>query len=667
MFRLYFNTFLRLVRLARIITHMYYYEVLVASQRYHGDKALTYSSENKLEDRQLVSIPLQRQTVMGVILRSVPKPDFSAKPISSAVGHIKLPSCLLELVDWMGGYYPASSGQLMAMLLPASLNTKKREKAEVVDSLKAKPLLLPDLTVEQEATVKAISSGSERMHLLHGETGSGKTRVYIELIAEELAENKSCILLTPEIGLTPQLTAMIEETFPGQTVVVHSDLTPAERRDRWLRIVDSQEPMVVIGPRSALFAPMSNIGLIVLDEFHDGAYKQEQTPYYLATRVAAKLAELHGAKVVLGSATPPIADYFTFIQKDLPIHRMKERAIVNKYGSQVEIINLRDRSKFSKSNWISSDMIEAIRLNLANNQQSLIFLNRRGSARLVLCQSCGWHAACPRCDISLTYHGDHHLVRCHTCGYKATAPNSCPVCSSADLSFKSIGTKSLVADLERQFPKATIQRFDSDNAKAERLEAQFEAVKSGKADIIVGTQLLAKGLDLPKLGLVGIVNADTGLYFPDFTAEERTFQLISQVTGRANRGHRDTRVIVQTYGPDNQTLTQALNKDYGGFYEQQLAQRKAFGFPPFRYLLKLKVERSSPQSAEKAAGNLSNELRKLGLKLEVSAPAPAFTEKVQNRYRWHVIVKAVDRKLLLVIIKQLPSGVGYDIDPANLL
>ncbi len=346
---------------------------------------------------------------------------------------------------------------------------------------------------------------------------------------------------------------------------------------------------------------------------------------------------------------------------------MKERAIVNKYGSRVEIISLRDRTKFSKSNWISSDMLEAIRLNFAKNQQSLVFLNRRGSARLVLCQSCGWHAACPRCDISLTYHGDQHHVRCHTCGYKATAPSSCPVCSSADLSFKSIGTKALVADLERQFPKAKIQRFDSDNAKSERLEAQFETVKSGTADIIVGTQLLAKGLDLPKLGLVGIINADTGLYFPDFTAEERTFQLISQVTGRANRGHRDTKVIVQTYDPDNQTLTQALNKDYEGFYEQQLAQRKAFGFPPFRYLLKLKVERSSPQSAEKAADNLSNELRQLGLKLEVSAPAPAFTEKIQNRYRWQVIVKAVDRKLLLEIIQQLPSGVGYDIDPTNLL
>jgi primosomal protein N' (replication factor Y) len=280
---------------------------------------------------------------------------------------------------------------------------------------------------------------------------------------------------------------------------------------------------------------------------------------------------------------------------------------------------------------------------------------------------CGWQAVCPHCDVALTYHADKHKLRCHTCGHAAVAPASCPVCSSTDLTFRSIGTKAVTAELERLFPKAKIGRFDSDNKKSDNLAAMYSSIKNGEIDIIVGTQILAKGLDLPKLGVVAIVLADIGLSFPDYTAEERSYQLLSQVAGRTNRGHIEGLVVVQTYHPDSAILNQALNEDYASFYVQQLVQRKKFGFPPFRYLLKLQVERASSTSAEKATQKLVKHIKGLGLRIEVSEGAPAFTEKILNKYRWHVVVKSTHRSQLLELIKQLPANVRHDIDPINLL
>ncbi|MBA3758408.1 primosomal protein N' [Candidatus Saccharibacteria bacterium] len=645
---------------------MYYYEVLVASQRYHGDKALTYSSSESLASGRVITVPLQKEVSMGTVSKKVPKPPFATKPITGIFPpDIMLPNQLIDLTWWLKDYYPSGMGQIVTMLLPASLRQKSRQKAVAGTVVPA--VAQHSLTSQQKTVVTAISSSGERMHLLHGETGSGKTRVYIELIKLVLGDDRSTILLTPEIGLTPQLMASVEAAYPGQTVVLHSNLTPAQRRDRWQQIASSKTPLIIVGPRSALFAPLRNVGLIILDEAHDTAYKQEQAPHYVASRVAAKLAELHGAKVVLGSATPLVSDYYTFEQKRLPIHRMTELATKGKFTSKIQVINLRDRELFRKSNWLSTKLLSAIEHNIENHTQSLIFLNRRGSARLVLCQSCGWQAACPRCDVPLTYHGDSHIMRCHTCGYSSSAPASCPSCASTDITFKSIGTKALESELNRLFSKARIMRFDSDNSVDDSLEKQFQTVKSGDVDIIIGTQLLAKGLDLPKLGLVGIIISDTGLYFPDYTAEERTYQLISQVIGRADRGHRDTEVIVQSYHPDNATLTHALHKDYQGFYANQLLERKNYNFPPYRFVLKIRVERASSASAEKAAGTIASKLAALGLRAEISSPAPAFMEKVHNRYRWQIVVKAVSRKVLLEIIQELPKNTSYDIDPTHLL
>ena len=647
---------------------MYYYEVLPASQRYHGNKPLTYGSEEELAVGRVAVVPLQRQKALGVITKRVEKPAFATKQLERVLpAEVTVPGQLAELVRWLSDYYPAPLGQIMSLLLPTTLQQQSRKQKAKEQTEASKAISPPVLTQEQKKIVSAIKNSSAKMHLLHGDTGTGKTRVYLELIADALAKNKSCIVLTPEIGLTPQLTMTLEQAFPGKTVVLHSELTPAERRNRWLGIAGNEKPQIIIGPRSALFAPLHDIGLIILDEAHDSAYKQEQAPHYLASRVAAKLADLHGAKVILGTATPLIQDYFTFVQKGLPIHRMKETAVKSTFTSDTELVSLKDRSLFSRSNWLSTPLIQSIEETLRSGGQALIFLNRRGSARLVSCQQCGWQAVCSRCDIPMTYHGDKHHMLCHTCGYRTSAPASCPSCSSTEIAFKSIGTKAIATELEKLFPDKRLLRFDSDNNKADRLETQYETVRAGEVDIIVGTQLLAKGLDLPNLGLVGIVVADSSLFFPDYTAEERTYQLISQVIGRTGRGHRNSKVIVQTYHPDNQTLLHALAGNYEDFYNDQIRGRQRHTFPPYRYTLKIRVERASSSAAERAINTVRNSLAAAGLKIELSDPAPAFIEKIHNRYRWQLIAGAVDRNQLTKAITILPANTLYDIDPLDML
>lgn len=644
---------------------MQYYEVLVASQRYHGSEPLTYSSEIALDTGCVVAAPLGRQTALGIVLREVQKPEFATKQIGKIVTSTPIPYELIQLHEWMTAYYPGPLGMITQLFLPSSLVTEGRSKPKAKIYQKI-PANLPPLTEEQSSVVSSVRSGAGSF-LLHGDTGSGKTRVYQELAKDALETGKSALILTPEIGLTPQLIASFEAVFPGQVMTVHSTQTPAERRQNWQAIHNTEQPIIVIGPRSALFAPIHSLGLIIIDEAHDSAYKQEQMPYYQATRVAARLADLHKAKLVLGTATPLVHDYFAFSAKGLPILRMETAAKQTSHDTHVEIVDLRMREHFSRSPWLSNQLINRVETALNEGAQSLIFLNRRGTARLVLCQNCGWQATCPRCDLPLTYHGDHHHLRCHTCGYTTNTPSACPTCGAADIQFKSIGTKTIVDEVSRLFPDARIQRFDSDTKKSERLEQHYEAIQKGEVDILVGTQMLSKGLDLPQLSVVGVVVADTSLYFPDYTAEERTFQMLRQVIGRVGRGHRDGQVIVQTYYPDSPTIKSAVNKDYAQLYEAQLQERELYRFPPFYFVLKIGIERANQASASRTAQDLAEELLRAGLAIEISGPTPAFTEKVAGKYRWQIIIKAKQRGELLKAISLLPKNCSYDIDPANLL
>jgi primosomal protein N' (replication factor Y) len=642
---------------------MTYVEILVADAAYHGNEPLTYSSGEPLHAGQLVEVPLRKKQVLGIVVGQVQKPSFAVKPVVTVASLPVVPKPLLGLLAWMREYYPAPLGVITQLFLPKAL-PKKPVPAEALPPSPEPGL--PQLTNDQTEALKELNAAG--LHILHGETGTGKTRVYIELAQTALKNGTSTLILTPEIGLTSQLANDFRAVFGARVAVVHSGLTEAQRERTWQYLLEQTEPMIVIGARSALFSPLQKVGLIVIDESHETAYKQDQAPYYHATNVAAKLAELHQATLVLGSATPLVSDYAIATAKQRPIVRMTHTAAsASDAQKTVKVVDLRERSSFSKSGYISNELIGAMRTTMQKGEQALLFLNRRGTARVVMCQDCGWQALCPHCDLPLVYHGDEHLMRCHSCEFKAPAPTSCPNCHGTSVVFKSIGTKAVAEEAQRLFPEARVQRFDTDNKKSERIEQHYDAVRAGNVDILIGTQTLAKGLDLPKLSLVGVIIADTSLYFPDFSAQERTYQLLGQVLGRIGRGHRASTAVIQTYAPDSPLLQSVITKDWPTFYNRELAERKQFLFPPYVYLLKLTCGRASSKAAQTAAEKFINTTRQEVRGIAMEGPTPSFHEKVQNKFVWQVVVKAKRRSQLLDVISRLPSGWNYDIDPMNLL
>ncbi len=648
---------------------MFYHEVLVGDLRYHGNSALTYAHDSALLPGSVVRIALRDRSVLGIVLRQVAEPSFVAKPISAAAPAPPLPAQSLALLEWLYEYYPASFGSIVRQFLPPTTVFPK-QAAEVTPAphrkhKKPTSAALPPLTKDQLGALDQI--GDSGYHLLRGVTGSGKTRLYLELAKRMLESNKSVIVLTPEIGLTAQLTVSFEQAFPGKVHVLHSRLTDAARRDAWYNVLRCSGPQIVIGPRSALFTPMQKLGLIVIDESHDQAYKSETAPYYRTERVAAKLAALHGACLVSGSATPNIEEYYVAAAKGRPIVTLPHVAIPTSTALTVQTVDMRDRAAFAQSAVLASPLIEAMRTSLAAHEQSLLFLNRRGTASAILCASCGWRALCGHCDLAMTYHGDTHTMRCHVCGKTQPLPVHCPECQAADILLKTIGTKAVVDEVKRLFPGARISRFDTDTAKTEQLETQLETLQRGSVDIIIGTQMITKGLDLPGLSTVGVLNADSSLLIPDYTASERTFQLITQVLGRVGRGHRSGVVVLQSYAPDSPLIAAAISKNWQQFYDRELAERKMYRFPPFTYLLKLSCLRAKSGAAEQAAESLKQTVRRAQPNVRVEGPAPCFHPRERGKYKWQLIVKSSRRSVLQDIIHSLPSGWQYDIDPTHLL
>jgi primosomal protein N' (replication factor Y) len=474
-------------------------------------------------------------------------------------------------------------------------------------------------------------------------------------------------MLTPEISLTTQLAAAAKTYLDKQPLIIHSGLSAAKRKQIWLKVLESDEPQVIVGPRSALFAPLPSIGLIVVDEAHEPAYKQEQSPRYSALRVASQLGALTGAKVIYGTATPLVSDYFLADERQA-IVRMTQMALGgDPEDVKIEIIDLKDRSNFGSNYYLSKKLIEDINSNLSANKQVMLYLNRRGSARVILCTNCGWQDLCPNCDVSLVYHADEHLARCHICGFAHVPPAACPSCGNPDIVYKSIGTKALADQVEKLFPDRVVKRFDSDNTPGEQLNEIYGELLAGKVDILVGTQLLAKGLDLPRLGLVGIISAESSSTLPDYTAEERTFQLLYQVIGRVGRGHAKGQVVVQTYEPNSIVIQTAVIRDYAKFYEHSLRERQAFRFPPFSYLMKLVIRRATVKGAQIASERLKGELAAAGLPVEVIGPTPAFYARRGKNYYYQLVAKSKDRDHLVALTKLVPSDWQIDLDPADLL
>jgi primosomal protein N' (replication factor Y) len=643
---------------------MYYYLIAPISVVRKDETAFTYHHVNPLAIGTVVRIPVGKKLITGIITGLTKKPPFTTKAIDQVINAQPIPKSLLELAYWMSDYYATHLGLVLQTILPSGIHKKRRSLTKVTNHPSRNRTKIV-LSKEQTRALLIADKYKTGTLLLHGVTGSGKTQLYIEAAKHEQRQGRSSIILVPEIALTPQLVAEFTNHF-NKVIVVHSGLRETERHQAWLEALNATEPTIVIGPRSAIFTPLANVGLIVIDECHEPTYKQEQSPRYSTLRVASVLARFHKAKAILGSATPTVSDYYLAKSTKSPILRLTTPA-VKVDNPQVQLIDLKRRDDFREHYFLSDALLHAIRQTLAQKQQILLFHNRRGTAPTTLCQHCGWSALCKNCHVTLTLHADKHKLVCHLCNQQQPVPPYCPECHHAEIVFRGLGTKRIEEEVRKLFPKASIARFDADNHHTETIQARYQQLYDGDIDIIIGTQLIAKGLDLPNLQVVGILQADSGLQIPDYQAEERVFQLLYQAAGRVGRTKSNNQIILQTYQPDHRVIQQAIARDYAAFYEQQIRERHTTDFPPFRYLLKLTCSYKTEQGAIRAAKQTASRIAQDWPAVTILGPTPAFYERLGGAFRWQLIIKSKKRSELLNIAQSMPSSWFVDIDPGSLL
>ena len=644
---------------------MYYYEVAPTKVIRAGSDTFTYHSPSPLAVGLLVLVPVGKTPLVGIVVKKTHKPTYTTRPITATVDDTPLPAPLLKTALWMSQYYATPLATVLQTILPRGLNKKRRA------ILKSTPVPKRNrtnfvLNTAQSSALQKLTSLHQGTALLHGVTGSGKTAVYIEYARTHIHAGKSVIVLVPEIALTPQLIAEFSQSF-SDIILSHSRQTESERHQAWLEALHSEQPRVVIGPRSALFLPLAKVGAIIIDEAHEPSFKQDQSPKYSALRVAAVLGKHHGAPSIQGSATPLVSEHFLATRSNSPIISLPERAQKATYP-EVTIVDMTLRTNFMQHRFLSNILLQRIKNNLQDHRQTLLFHNRRGSASTTLCTNCGWSASCPRCFVPFTLHADKHILRCHICNNTASVPTSCPLCKEPDIVHKGLGTKLIESELVRLFPSAKIARFDSDTDSSQTLDKRYQQLYDGNIDIIIGTQTIVKGLDLPKLSTVGVIQADAGLALPDFMSRERTFQLLAQVVGRVGRTNDKTSVVIQSYQPQDSTITYGVSQNYTEFYKSELTQRRKGHFPPYTHLLKLTCIYKTEASAIKNSQKQFTRLKQDYPNVHLFGPSPAFYERQRDTYRWQIIVKSPNRATLLEIINSLPSTHWqYDIDPISLL
>ena len=646
---------------------MYYYEVAPTVIVRAGSDTFTYASEETLGIGRIVRVSVGRKLLNGIVMKKVPKPAYEVKPIEAVLETRALPSAHIALAIWLSTYYVTPLAVVLQTLLPAGLHKNRRVVARSL-AVTTRERTNYVLNSQQADAVEKIDNASPGTALLHGITGSGKTAVYIELARRMLVRGRSVVILVPEIALTSQVVAEFSQHF-ADILLTHSRQTEAERHAVWRDALGSDTPRVVIGPRSALFLPVPAIGLIVIDEAHEPTYKQEQSPRYHALRAANFLAGQSEAKLILGSATPSAVDYYLAQASGRPIVRLDRLAVPSAHKPTIQLIDMTKRTHFKRHRFLSDAVLSRIEQDTASGKQVLLFHNRRGSAPTTLCENCGWQAGCPRCFVPLTLHGDAHELRCHICNFNTKVPTSCPECGHAAIIHKGIGTKLIETELQRLFPKLNVVRFDGDSGSEDTVEKRYKELYDGSIDVIIGTQVIAKGLDLPRLHTVAVVQADAGLSLPDYASAERTFQLLAQVVGRVGRSSHDTNVIVQSYQPAHPVITLGLAQDYARFYELVLEQRRRGHFPPFTYLMKLQCSYKTEAAAIRTAKSLAESLRsRLPADVQILGPTPAFYERAGGNYRWQLVLKSPKRSLLTDALSLLPPrNWQFELDPISLL
>lgn len=582
---------------------------------------------------------------------------------------------LIEMAQWISRYYLCTLGEAVFSMIPSG----RRETSaggfgfeEEVGKKKRN-----QLSSEQEKAVDEILRASglratSLFHYLYGPTGSGKTEVFLSLAEKILEMGKGVIYLVPEIGLTGQVVKAVADRFGNTAAVLHSGLTPSQRLGEWNRIMH-REARVVVGARSAIFAPVPDLGLVIIDEEHDGSYKSGNNPRYHARQVAMHRCTKLKIPLLMGSATPSVEAWYGMQSGSIVKHRLTKRLA----GGEMPHISCVDLSMYPNDGCISKPLEDEINKSLAQNHQAILFLNRRGFTHFFRCNHCGYELKCKNCSVPLTYHKSENRLRCHYCGWSIFPPESCPQCGSLDIGSSGFGTEYIEAETRAKFPNARVLRLDTDVLKnKDELLTSLENFRQGKYDILLGTQMVAKGLNFPKLQLVGVILADAGLHMPDFRAGERTFSLITQVAGRAGRYFPDGKVIVQTYSPGKGPVLYACQNRIEDFYGAELAEREMLDFPPFSRLLRL-VFRSYNKSLAAETANDAVKILEEGAPrgMEIIGPAECPIEKINSSWRYQILLKGSSiiplqnaaRKLLFGYTHNQNAYIEYDVDPVSLL
>lgn len=539
-----------------------------------------------------------------------------------------------------------------------------------------------ELNAEQKNAVEQIITAGQQqkdqVFLLEGITGSGKTEVYLQSIADVLSENKTAIMLVPEIALTPQMVERFKGRFGESVAVLHSGLSQGEKYDEW-RKIEREEAQVVVGARSAIFAPLKNIGLIIIDEEHESSYKQDETPRYHARDLAIWRSKYHHCPIVLGSATPSLESRARAQKGVYQLLQLNHRAKAAAQLPAIEIVDMREEFQNHRTSTFSANLQEKIQDRLDKKEQTVLLLNRRGYSSFVMCRDCGFVLPCPNCDISLTLHMDTRSMRCHYCGHEEPIPNRCPNCGGNKIRYYGTGTQKVEEELRELYPQARILRMDVDTTRRKGAHEQIlQKFGAKEADILLGTQMIAKGLDFPEVTLVGVLNADTSLNLPDFRSSEHTFQLLTQVSGRAGRAEKPGEVVIQTFNPQHYAIELAKKQNYEQFYQQEMHVRHCGGYPPYYFTVKITASHPEEQVAAKKIFQIANQLKEvLSPQSLLLGPTPSMILRVKNRYYYQLIIKYKHEPNLPHVLDEILNGsqkeqrqglfVAIDNEPLNFI
>lgn len=581
---------------------------------------------------------------------------------------------LLETAIWVSKYYLCTIGEAVNSILPSARRESSEQSFSFDSEISAG--IRQNLSEEQKKAVNDILAHAEKnessFHYLYGPTGSGKTEVFLQTAEQILKKNKGVIYLVPEISLTQQVVDSVVNRFGPQVAVLHSSLTQSQKLTQWKKILH-REARIVIGARSAIFAPVPDLGMIIIDEEHDSSYKSGNTPRYHARQTAMYRASKLKIPLIMGSATPSVEAWHLMNCGKLLKHTLSKRLAGGEKPS-IKCINL---NQSVMQGCISEELKNEIETTLKEKKQAILFLNRRGFTHFFRCSTCGFEMKCKNCSVSMTFHKSENRLRCHYCGWHILPPSSCPKCGSLDIGYSGFGTEFIEAETAQKFPNARIVRVDTDSvSKKGELQNKIDAFKKGEFDIMLGTQMVAKGLNFPNLKTVGIILADTALHLPDFRATERTFSLITQVAGRAGRFFPDGKVFVQTYNPENQAISFACSANTEGFYDFEISQRKLLSFPPFSRLIRLVFRSSNQIKAQKTSEDAASLIENLKIPgVEILGPSECPLSKISQNYRFQLILRGEKivplqnavRKLLFDYRHPQEVYIECDVDPVSLL